>query len=357
MRHRPSAEHHPHPTRARDEAIPLTTVALKDSAVPHDAIVVGAGIDGLVTVGDTGVQVRPLRRDRSRLPDLTALPGAQDAPSIDPAPAAQVLLVHDQTLVRAGLRALLDRAEGVAVVAETASGGEALALARRHRPQVVVMEAGPEALRTIGELLDEEHLGVGMLVLTASASDEDVWSVLRAGAPGFLREDADLDELGQAVRAVARGETFLSRSLTRRLIAEFVSGPNATRARPERLAALTAREREVMALVAAGLSNEEIARRLICSPATAKTHVSRTMRKLGARDRAQLVGLAYETGLVSVGARAATDADAVRGAALESRGRTLRGAPSQRGGCVGGSRGPFERPGLHRGGLRRLVAR
>jgi DNA-binding NarL/FixJ family response regulator len=233
--------------------------------------------------------------------------GAGAMAVLEPAPTAQVVLVHGKTLVRAGLRALLDRAEGVAVVAETASGVEAVALARRHRPQVVVMEAGPEALQTVGQLLADEHLGVGMLVLTASASDEDVWSVLRAGAPGFLREDADLDELGQAVRAVARGETFLSRSLTRRLIAELVSRPRASRARPERLAALTAREREVMALVAGGLSNEEIARRLVCSPATAKTHVSRAMRKLGARDRAQLVGLAYETGLDKTGDCAGAD--------------------------------------------------
>src|SRR5207253_8624151 len=124
--------------------------------------------------------------------------------------------------------------------------------------------------------LAEEQRGMGMLVLTASASDEDVmWSVLRAGVPGFLAEDTDLDELDVAVRTVARGESFLSRSLMRRLMAEVVPGPNPFRPPPERLAALTARERQVMALVAAGLSNEEIARRLVCSPATAKTHVSR----------------------------------------------------------------------------------
>jgi DNA-binding NarL/FixJ family response regulator len=234
--------------------------------------------------------------------DLTSALEIEERPAMDEQPSAKVVLVHDQTLVRAGLRALLERADGVAVVAEAAGGDEALALARRLRPQVVVMEAGPEALRTIGRLHADERLGTRMLVLTAAASDDDVWSVLRAGAPGFLREDADLDELGQAVRTVARGETFLSRSLTRRFIAELVSRPNASATRPERLAALTAREREVMALVAAGLSNEEIAQRLVFSPATAKTHVSRAMRKLAARDRAQLVRLAYETGLVQTGA-------------------------------------------------------
>jgi DNA-binding NarL/FixJ family response regulator len=284
-----------------------------DSKHPHDALVrrptaaaLAAG-SGEVISGVAG----PAHRSRPlNGVDPSTVPVTPDAPASEPAPVAQVVLVHDQALARAGLRALLNRAEGVAVVAEAASGREAVALARRYRPQVLVMEAGPDALQTIGQLVAEEQLGVAMLMLTASASAEDVWSVLRAGAPGFLREDADLDELGLGVRTVARGEAFLSRTLTRRLIAEFVSRPNASREGPERLAALTAREREVMALVAAGLSNEEIAQRLICSPATAKTHVSRAMRKLGARDRAQLVGLAYETGLVQTGAGVGADGKA-----------------------------------------------
>jgi len=214
----------------------------------------------------------------------------------------RVLLADDQTLVRSGFRALLERAEEIEVVAEAADGAEAVERARSERPDVVLMDIrmpgmdGLEATRRI--TTDERLAGVRVIMLTTFELDEYVFEALHAGASGFLLKNVEPDELRDAVRVVAEGEALLSPSVTRRLIREFVAQPGRHRPPPERLDVLTEREREVLALVAQGLSNQEIAERLVISPATAKTHVSRTMTKLHVHDRAQLVVLAYETGLV-----------------------------------------------------------
>ena len=214
----------------------------------------------------------------------------------------RVLLADDQTLVRSGFRALLERAEDIEVVAEAADGSEAVERARAERPEVVLMDIrmprvdGLEATRRI--TADAGLAEVRVIMLTTFELDEYVFEALHAGASGFLLKDVEPDELRDAVRIVAQGEALLSPSVTRRLIREFVAQPGRHRPPPEQLAELTEREREVLALVAQGLSNPEIAERLVISPATAKTHVSRTMMKLHAHDRAQLVVLAYETGLV-----------------------------------------------------------
>jgi DNA-binding NarL/FixJ family response regulator len=216
----------------------------------------------------------------------------------------RVLLADDQKLVRAGFRVLLERDDGIEVVGEVGDGAEAVDAARAMRPDVVLMDIrmplmdGLEATRRI--VADELLAGVHVVVLTTFELDEYVFQALRAGASGFLLKDVDPDDLRQAVRVVAAGEALLSPSVTRRLITEFATR-TAPPSDPARLAALTDREREVLALVGGGLSNEEIGQRLFMSPATAKTHVSRAMAKLGARDRAQLVVAAYETGLVTPG--------------------------------------------------------
>jgi DNA-binding NarL/FixJ family response regulator len=216
-----------------------------------------------------------------------------------------VLLADDQPLIRAALRVLVDHEEGLAVVAEAADGEEAVALARETRPDVVVMDIGMpgldgiEATRRI--VADTRLDGVKVLILTTSESDERIIEALSSGASGFLVKDADPAELLRAVRVVAQGEALLSPSVTRRLIAELAALPRARRCPPGELEELTRREREVMGLVATGLSNAEIAEVLVVSPATAKTHVSRAMLKLQAHDRAQLVVLAYQTGLVTAG--------------------------------------------------------
>jgi DNA-binding NarL/FixJ family response regulator len=219
----------------------------------------------------------------------------------------RLLLADDQALVRAGLRVLFEGEHDIALAGEAADGEEAVALAHHSRPDVVVMDIrmprmnGLEATRRIAG--DERLAGVRVLILTTFEIDEYVFAALRAGASGFLLKDAEPTEIIDGVRIVARGDALLSPSVTRRLIGEFVSRPQAPDS--DRAAAqlrqLTEREREVMALVGLGLSNDEIAGRLTVSPATAKTHVSRAMVKLGARDRAQLVVLAYETGLVVAG--------------------------------------------------------
>jgi len=212
----------------------------------------------------------------------------------------RVLLADDQTLVRAGFRVLLEKADDVEVVDEASSGAEAVEMVSRHRPDVVLMDIrmpeidGIEATRRI--LADERTSGTRIVVLTTFELDEYVFEALRAGASGFLVKDIEPDDLRDAVRIAARGEALLSPSVTRRLIDEFVRKSPSPR-EPDRLTELTAREREVVTLVAEGLSNDEIGVRLYMSPATAKTHVSRAMSKLGARDRAQLVVIAYETGL------------------------------------------------------------
>ncbi|MEV0569116.1 response regulator transcription factor [Dactylosporangium sp. NPDC050588] len=218
----------------------------------------------------------------------------------------RVLLVDDQTLVRAGFRALLEGVPDIEIVGEAGNGGTAVALARQLRPDVVLMDIrmpdvdGVTATRLITG--DAQLSGVRVLVLTTFAEEDDVFAALRSGASGFLVKDTDPDELVQAVRVVARGDALLSPSVTRAVIRRSVqSGRPAARRRPEppELALLTAREREVVQLVAAGLSNDDIAVRLVVSPLTAKTHVARAMAKVGARDRAQLVVFAYQNGLVT----------------------------------------------------------
>ena len=214
----------------------------------------------------------------------------------------RVLLADDQALIRSGIRSLLDAEDDIAVVAEAADGQQAIALAEEHRPDIALVDIqmpvldGIEATRQIAA--DRRLAGVHVVILTNYGLDEYVFRALRVGASGFLLKDTQPAELLQALRVIMRGDALLSPAITRRLISEFVARP------PDALAAagmesLTNREREVVALAAHGLSNDEIAAAMVLSPATVKTHVSRAMIKLGARDRAQLVVFAYQTGLVS----------------------------------------------------------
>ncbi|GLW27302.1 response regulator [Actinoplanes regularis] len=217
-----------------------------------------------------------------------------------------VVLADDQALVRAGFRALLDAEPDIGVVGEAADGVQAVTMVRATQPDVVLMDIrmpgvdGLEATKRIAA--DPVCEGTRVVILTTFELDEYVFEALRIGASGFLVKDTEPVELLRGVRAVAAGDALLSPSVTRRVIGEFVGSGAARRPEPPRgLDQLTDREREVMALVAEGLSNDEIATRLVISPATAKTHVSRTMIKLGARDRAQLVVHAYEAGLIRPG--------------------------------------------------------
>jgi DNA-binding NarL/FixJ family response regulator len=216
----------------------------------------------------------------------------------------RVLLADDQALVRAGFRALLDAEPDIEVVGEASDGAHAVRLAGQTRPDLVLMDIrmpgldGIAATRQIAA--DPALAATRIVILTTFALDEYVFEALRAGAAGFLVKDTEPVELIRGVRAVAAGDGLLSPAVTRRVIEQFAVRA-ASPVPPRRLADLTDREREVAALVGAGLSNDEIARRLVVSPATAKTHVSRAMVKLGARDRAQLVVFAYEAGLVRPG--------------------------------------------------------
>ncbi|MDF2712552.1 response regulator [Nonomuraea muscovyensis] len=210
-----------------------------------------------------------------------------------------LLLADDQALVRAGFRALLDAQPDMTVVAEAGDGAEAVRLSRELEPHVVLMDIrmpGTDGLTATRQMPD----GPRVIILTTFELDEYVFEALRGGASGFLVKDTEPAELIQAVRVVAAGEALLSPSVTRRLIAEYASRAKEPQ-EAGRLAQLTDREREVLTLVGTGLTNDEIAARLFMSPATAKTHVSRTMAKLHARDRAQLVVFAYESGLVRPG--------------------------------------------------------
>jgi DNA-binding NarL/FixJ family response regulator len=216
----------------------------------------------------------------------------------------RILLADDQALVRAGFRALLDAQDDMTVVGEASDGDDAVRLVSSLMPDVVLMDIrmprcdGLEATRRI---VTEERLGqVKIIILTTFDLDEYIFEAIRVGASGFLVKDTEPIDLIRGIQVVAHGDALLSPSVTRQLIAEFAALTRKTLPTP-RLDVLTEREREVMALVGTGLSNEEIADRLVISPATAKTHVSRTMMKLGARDRAQLVVFAYESGLVRPG--------------------------------------------------------
>lgn len=215
----------------------------------------------------------------------------------------RVVLADDQVLVRAGFRLLLDTEDGFEVCGEAANGTEAIQLAREQRPDVVVMDVrmpGLDGLAATRQITADPDLAeIKVLVLTTFDVDEYVFEALRSGASGFLLKDTEPVELLRALRVVAAGEALLAPTVTRRLISEFISRPEQRRLDTSVLRELTDREREVLALVAAGMSNDEIAAHLVISPATARTHVSRILTKLGARDRSQLVVLAYESGLVS----------------------------------------------------------
>ena len=218
----------------------------------------------------------------------------------------RVLLADDQTLIRAGFRALIDSAPDMEVIGEATDGREAVALARSARADVVLMDIrmpdmdGIEATRLI--TADEDLAGVRILILTTFEIDENVLRALRAGASGFLSKSVNRADLLDAVRVVAGGEALLSPKATQSLITRFLDLPEPMPLpSPDQLSGLTDRERETLALVAAGLSNDDIAEQLYVSPLTAKTHVNRAMTKLGVRDRAQLVVIAYQSGLVRPG--------------------------------------------------------
>ncbi|SEG99923.1 DNA-binding response regulator, NarL/FixJ family, contains REC and HTH domains [Nonomuraea solani] len=215
--------------------------------------------------------------------------------------SVRVLLADDQALVRAGFRVLVETAPDLTVVGEAANGGEAVRLAGETGADVVLMDIrmpGMDGLAATREIT-KSGTATRVLVLTTFEIDEYVFAALRAGASGFLGKSVEAEQLQEAIRVVARGEALLSPSATQGLITRFLASPNAHPDHlPGDLAVLTEREREIMILVATGLTNDEIALRLGISRTTVKTHVNRAMLKLGAHDRAQLVIIAYETGMV-----------------------------------------------------------
>jgi DNA-binding NarL/FixJ family response regulator len=216
----------------------------------------------------------------------------------------KVLIADDEGLVRSGFRVLLDLEDDIVVVGEATDGSEAIEHARAHRPDVVLMDIrmprvdGIQATTHIAQTPGLEQVRV--LILTTYDTDTYVFEALQAGASGFLLKDAGPAELLHAIRVIAAGDALLAPRITRRLISQFAAQRTASQAAEDRLAVLTERERQVLALVGKGLNNDEIGSALFLSPATARTHVSHAMAKLGARDRAQLVVIAYQTGLVSL---------------------------------------------------------
>jgi DNA-binding NarL/FixJ family response regulator len=220
-------------------------------------------------------------------------------------PMIRVVVADDQALVRVGCRTLLEAEDDIEVVGEAETGVTALELIKVVRPDVVLMDirmpglSGLDATRAI--TADPDLKAVRILILTTFELDEYVFEALRAGASGFLLKDVDPEELVRAVRLIAGGEALLSPAVTRTVISQFVSTPERLAASPAQLRVLTEREREILGVLATGLSNDEIAERLVISPATVRTHVNRVMTKLAARDRAQLVVMAYEAGLVAPG--------------------------------------------------------
>ncbi|MEV6323645.1 response regulator transcription factor [Nocardia sp. NPDC051787] len=216
-------------------------------------------------------------------------------------PPIKVLLADDERLVRSGFKVLLDLEDDITVVGEATTGAEAVELARATRPDVVLMDIRMprlDGIRATAQIAEANGMDrVKVLILTTYDTDENVFDALQAGASGFLLKDAGPAELLHAIRVVAAGDALLAPRITRRLISQFTAQRRAAKSAEDRLAVLTDREREVLALVGQGMSNDEIGAALFLSPATARTHVSRAMVKLGARDRAQLVVIAYQTGL------------------------------------------------------------
>ncbi len=215
-----------------------------------------------------------------------------------------VLLADDEALVRAGLRMILETEPDLQVVAEAADGAEAIALCRQHRPSVALLDVrmpGIDGLQAARRIAADPELDTVVVMLTTFDSDDALVAALKAGAAGFLLKSMPRDRLVSAVRTATSGEALLAPQITRRLLADLVERSQPQARSDPRLAELTDRERQVLVLMARGLSNDEIATHMVISPTTAKTHVSRAMTKLGARDRAQLVVLAYESGLVRPG--------------------------------------------------------